>query len=57
MQSASFSFLHPTLHPPGQLSGEKDVGQFALCVSSDRVVVFFPTQTIKLDPAHGVSSR
>lgn len=48
---------HPTLSPFGQLSGKQDVGQLALCVGPERVVVLLPAQVIKLDLAHVVSSR
>lgn len=48
---------HPTLSPFGKLSGKQDVGQLALCVGPERVVVLLPAQVIKLDLAHVVSSR
>lgn len=46
-----------TFSPLGQLSGEQDVGQLALCVGPDRVIVFLTTQVIKLDLAEGVGGR
>lgn len=47
----------PTLSPLGQLSGKQDVGQLALRVGPDGVIVFLSAQVIKLDLAHGVSCR
>lgn len=48
---------HPTLGPFGQLSGEQDVGQLALRVGPDRVVVFLAAQVVELDLARVVSHR
>lgn len=48
---------HPTLSPFGQLSGKQNIGQLALCVGLDRVVVVLTAQVIKLDLAHVVSYR
>lgn len=47
----------PTLGPFSQLSGEQDVGQLALRVGPDWVVVLLPAQVVKLDLAHVVSRR
>lgn len=59
-----FFFLHPsaprtipTLSPFGQLPGEKHVGQLALGVGSNRVVVLLAAQVIKVDLAQGVCGR
>lgn len=47
----------PTLSPFGQLPGEKHVGQLALSVGPDRVVVLLAAQVVELDLAQGVCGR
>ncbi len=45
----------PTFSPFGQLSGKQNVGQLALCVGLDRMVILLTAQVIKRDLAHVVS--
>lgn len=50
-------FTIPTLSPFGQLPGKKHVGQLALSVGFNRVVVLLAAQVVELDLAHGVCGR
>lgn len=55
MATECCSFWVPTFGPFGQLPGEQDISQLALCVGSDRVIVLLPFQVIKLDFAKDMS--